>query len=204
MKNTEKTYEIKKHNITRKIRVGSGIFITSLLVLIANANGKELTEENNTKIENFLLECENKTSYDEIYNGIIKLISPEQFDQNFVKAYNEIEYITINNVKYQVNNLYARHVIGGGAKIIKNGDFDLDIIENEYYDDYCDNFVSFKDANFFYKMYKDEKIKEKNIIITTDELKEYLKDWNGKTHTEVPETVAENKTEEFFIRNLKH
>ena len=206
MKNTEKDYKIKSHNITKRIKIGSGIFITSLLALVANTSGRELTKENNEVIENFLLDCEqNKINeYNTIYNGIIERIDEEQFDKEFTRIYNEIEIININGKEYNINELFARHVIGDGTKIIEKGNFGFDIVEEKFYEEYCDKYVPFKDASFFYQMYKDSKIDEnqKSIHLSKEELINYIKNWNGITHEEDKTTIAENKTNEYFMRSL--
>ena len=206
MKNTDKDYKIIKRNKLKKFAIGSGIFVTGLFLNLTDVECRELIQSNEEAIEVLLSSYtkDDYPSYQEVYESVISLIDIEQFDSKFIDAYNDVNNLVIDDSVYCLDTVLVRHVIGNGAKIIYNGDTSFDIVTNKTINATCDDTIFFKDASFFYEMYLDGKVDGNSIKVTQEEAIKYLDNWQGKSHTESPETIADNKTESFFIERFKN
>ena len=208
IKNTEREYQIIKRNITKKIKIGTGIFITSLLAATTSISGRELTKQNNEIIEEYLNQLDNEKqqpSYNETIENITKLIDSKQLDENFINIYNTVKSITIDEKKYDIDIVYARHIVGGGTKFIDRSTpyINYDIIEEKTFDDICDQLIPIKNTSVFYQLYLDGKISNEDMIITKKELKDYTKEWDGQIHEECPITIATKKADNYYLKRME-
>ena len=206
MKNTEGNYKIVKRNRLKKVAISGGIFVTGLFLNLTDVHCRELIQSNEEAIELLLSSYtkEGFPTYQDVYKNIFSLIDTTQFDSKFIDAYNNVDTLIIDDVVYSIDKVVALHVVGDGAKIIYNGDIFFDIVSNNTFKDYCDNTLFFKDTSFFYQMYLDGKIEDKCVKITHDEAINYVNDWQGNSHTESSETIADNKTKDFFLERFRN
>ena len=110
LKNTKKENKILKINY-KKVAISSGIAISSLLLYLTEAKTESINRTLGSNYMESQLETEDpgyfwQETYTEIYNNL----DIKDFDEEFIRIYNETQYIIIDGVEYPISHIQVKKI----------------------------------------------------------------------------------------------
>lgn len=199
MKNTVNKSKIINMNY-KKIAIKSGIAISSLLLYISPVKAKtiERTPKQN-HIESQEEIDDPKFFWQTTYKNIYENLNIQDFDEEFLNVYNNIQYIIIDEKEYPINNIQVKQLENTNeVHFTYTGKNRIDLFTNESFTGKLKSNCDLKDSTIFYQLYCDGYIKEDKLMVTSEELQKYGNKWDGKIQTQTPDLMAEQQTNEIF------
>ena len=198
--NTNTEYSIKQKNNLQKKVIAGGIIISSLFIALATVNLKTAT---NTKQNTNQVEIESGDEgydyYSMKYDEALGDINEEDYDEEFIDIYNHSKCI-INGEEYDIQELYLVKLEDNSIHLIKAGDNRVDILTKKSFDSKRKAIMRFRNSTIFYKLYTSGMIKDSVLSIDSNKLNEYISNWDGSEHYEIPELAAEKKAHDAYTK----
>jgi len=192
IQNTEKSYKIVKINEISTKNIIEGIVAFSLLESWINFHLKKMENEQKFK------EGEAMHGYYSIaYINALKQLNVKDYDEAFIDIYKN-GHFNIDGTEYGIAELYLSETQDGNIYLIKAGENKTDILSKTDFNSKRLTIVDLRDSSIFYKMYKAGIIKDKEIKLTIEQLKEYINEWDKKRHYEIPELKAKKEASAKF------
>ena len=168
-----------------------GIVISAALVTsLINAPKLIINKENNEPSQN----TESHQMYDRYVSTYLKTLDDLEeytFDEKFMQIYRKGKF-NIDNIEYDVSELYVV-VTKTGNHIVKAGENNIDILTGQTFDDGWLLIENLRKTTIFSKLYEDGIIKNENIDLNKETLKNYVDSWNMENHYLLPELIADRE-----------
>lgn len=188
---------INKKNKLDKEKVCKNLIISTALVssLITIPILKQEIIQNQS--ENIGREMYN--AYSRVYLDTFSELDKTKFDDKFIDIYYNGKYY-IDEIEYDVSELYIVTTENGKNHIIKAGENKKDIISGQIFEEKKTNIECLRKTSIFYKLYQDGIIGTKEIKIDKDTLNKYVIEWDGQKQYNIPELIADKKATEYIKR----
>lgn len=169
--------------------------IISTAIAAALLNAPILKEDNNTEIIDKGHEMYN--AYSRVYLDTISELDKTQYDEKFIDIYRNGKYY-IDEIEYDVSELYIVTTESGENHIIKAGENKYDILTKQTIEEKKVNIQCLRNTSIFYTLYQDGLITSKEIKLDKNVLAKYIKQWDGQNQYEVPELIADKEARDYI------
>ena len=184
-------YKIDKKKICKNLIISTTLVASLITIPIL----KQEIEQNQS--ENVGHEMYN--AYSRVYLDTISELDKTKFDDKFIDIYQNGKYY-IDEIEYDVSELYIITTENGENHIIKAGENKKDILTGQIFEEKRINIECLRNTSIFYKLYQDGIISTKEIKLNKSTLNKYVEEWDGQNQYEVPELVADKEARERIKR----
>ena len=147
--------------------------------------------------ENIDIGQEMYNAYSRVYLDTISELDKTKYDETFIDIYRNGKYY-IDEIEYDVSELYIVTTENGENHIIKAGENKFDIITKQIFEEKKVNIQCLRNTSILYTLYKDGLITSKEIKLDKSILAKYIKQWDGQNQYEVPELIADKEARDYI------